>query len=58
MAIETSYTKLRENLASVLDQVIEDQEVVIARALIPATDLAGLLETTHLLRSPRNAQRL
>jgi antitoxin YefM len=65
MAIETTYTRLRENLASVLDQVSEDQEVVIVRrrgapdvALIPAEELSGLMETAHLLRSPANAQRL
>ena len=65
MAIETTYTHLRDNLATVLDQVVEDQEVVIVRrrgapdvALIPAEELAGLIETTHLLRSPANAKRL
>jgi len=65
MAVETSYTKLRENLASVLDQVVENQEVVIVRrkgskdvALVPAAELSGLMETAHLLRSPRNARRL
>ena len=65
MAMETSYTSLRENLASVLDRVFEDQEIVIVRrkgskdvALIPAGELAGLLETAHLLRSPQNARRL
>ncbi len=65
MAIETTYTNLREQLASLLDRVVDDQEVVIVRrrkskdvALIPASELAGLLETAHLLRSPRNAQRL
>ena len=65
MAVETTYTSLRERLASVLDQVANDHEVVIVRrrgakdvALIPADELAGLLETAHLLRSPRNAQRL
>ena len=65
MAVETTYTGLRERLASVLDQVANDHEVVIVRrrgakdvALIPADELAGLLETAHLLRSPRNAQRL
>ncbi|MBZ5582376.1 MAG: type II toxin-antitoxin system prevent-host-death family antitoxin [Acidobacteriia bacterium] len=65
MVTETSYTSLRENLASVLDRVIEDQEVVIVRrkgsrdvALVPAAELSGLMETAHLLRSPRNAQRL
>jgi len=65
MAVETSYTRLRENLASVLDRVFDDQEIVIVRrkgakdvALVPANELAGLLETAHLLRSPRNARRL
>ena len=65
MATETTYTSLRENLASVLDQVVDQQETVIIRrrgardvALIPAGELAGLIETAHLLRSPRNARRL
>lgn len=65
MPTETTYTSLRENLASVLDQVIDQQETVIVRrrgardvALVPATELAGLIETAHLLRSPRNARRL
>jgi antitoxin YefM len=63
--IETTYTQLREHLASVLDRVVEDQEVVIVRrknardvALIPAGELASILETAHLLRSPANARRL
>jgi antitoxin YefM len=65
MAIETTYTNLRERLAAVLDQVADDHEVVIVRrrgardvAMVPAEELAGLIETAHLLRSPRNAQRL
>ena len=65
MAIETTYTRLRENLASILDQVVDQQETVVVRrrgardvALVPADELAGLLETAHLLRSPRNARRL
>ena len=66
MAVETTYTDLRARLASVLDQVVDDQEVVIVRrrspdkdvALIPAAELAGLMETAHLLRSPKNAKRL
>jgi antitoxin YefM len=65
LAVETTYTSLRERLASVLKQVADDQEVVIVRrkgakdvALVPAEELAGLMETAHLLRSPRNARRL
>ncbi len=65
MPVETTYTRLRERLASVLDQVANDQEVVIVRrrgakdvALVPAAELTSLVETAHLLRSPRNAKRL
>jgi len=65
MASETTYTSLRANLARILDQVVDRQEIVIVRrkalrdvALIPASELAGLIETAELLRSPRNAQRL
>jgi antitoxin YefM len=65
MAIETTYTHLRQNLAGVLDQVVDEQETVVVRrkgardvALVPAGELAGLIETAHLLRSPRNARRL
>ncbi len=65
MPVETTYTSLRQHLASVLEQVANDQEVVIVRrrgakdvALVPAEELSSLMETAHLLRSPRNAQRL
>ena len=48
------------------EEFIKDQqETVIVRrrgardvALLPASELAGLMETAHLLRSPRNARRL
>lgn len=65
MPTDTTYTHLRENLAGILDAVVDQQDIVIVRrkgardvALIPASELAGLLETAHLLRSPRNARRL
>ncbi|MGD0496935.1 MAG: type II toxin-antitoxin system prevent-host-death family antitoxin [Bryobacteraceae bacterium] len=65
MAIEATYTSLRQNLASVLDQVVDQRETVVVRrrgaravVLIPAAEFAGLVETAHLLRSPRNARRL
>ncbi len=65
MAVETTYTRLRDRLASVLNQVVDNQQIVIVRrrgakdvALIPAEELSSLMETAHLLRSPRNAQRL
>ena len=65
MAFETTYTILRANLAGFLNRVVDDHEVVLVRrkgqrdvALVPAGELAGLMETAHLLRSPRNARRL
>jgi antitoxin YefM len=65
MAIETTYTKARANLATLCNEVTTNQEVVIIHrrgaedvALISATELSSLLETAHLLRSPKNAARL
>jgi antitoxin YefM len=62
---ETTYTNLRQSLASVLDRVADEHEVVIVVrkgerkvAMVPADELAGLMETAHLLRSPKNALRL
>jgi len=65
MAIQTTYTQARASLATLLDQVTKNREVVIIQrrggedvAMITADELAGLLETAHLLRSPKNAKRL
>ena len=65
MPTETTYTELRENLASYLDRVVDDREVVVVKrrgardvAIIAADELAGLEETAYLLRSPANAKRL
>ncbi len=65
MPIERTYTRLRQNLARVLDEVVDQQETMIVRrrgardvALLPAGELAGIIETAHLLRSPHNARRL
>jgi len=65
MAIQTTYTRARQNLASLLDEVTANRRIVYIQrrqkenvALITASELASLLETAHLLRSPRNAQRL
>jgi antitoxin YefM len=63
--LETTYTQLRDKLATVLDRVSEDHEVVIVHrkgskdvALVPADELSAIMETAHLLRSPENAKRL
>jgi len=65
MAIRTSYTNARQNLAILCDRVVADRECVIIQrrgaedvAMVAASELSGLLETAHLLRSPKNAQRL
>jgi antitoxin YefM len=65
MAIQTTYTRARASLATLLDQVTKNREVVIIQrrggedvAMITADELAGILETAHLLRSPINAKRL
>ncbi len=65
MAIETTYTQARASLAKLCDAATEDQETVIIHrrgaddvALIAAAELRRLEETAHLLRSPKNAQRL
>jgi antitoxin YefM len=65
MAIHTTYSKARANLANLLTIASEDKEVVLINrrnaedvALISSSELSSLLETAHLLRSPKNAQRL
>lgn len=65
MTIQTTYTQARDGLAKLLDQVTHNREVVVIQrrgeedvALIAASELAGLIETAYLLRSPANAKRL
>jgi antitoxin YefM len=65
MAIQTTYTNARAKLASLIDEVTKNREIVIIQrrgsedvAMIAADELSGLLETAHLLRSPTNTQRL
>ena len=65
MAKETTYTEARANLASLCDEVAASREALIIHrrgardvALVAADELESLLETAHLLRSPKNARRL
>jgi len=65
MAVKTSYSHARENLASLWNEVEDSREAAVIQrrghedmALIPADELAGLRETAYLLRSPQNAARL
>jgi antitoxin YefM len=65
MTVEFTYTTAREKLASLLDRVTKDRELIIIQrrghedvAMISADELANLTETAYLLRSPQNAERL
>ena len=65
METQTTYTQARANLAKLCDQVARNRDVIIISrckgrdvALIAADELASILETLHLLRSPKNADRL
>lgn len=65
MTIEFTYTSAREQLASLLDRVTKDREVVIIQrrgsedvAMISADELASLTETAYLMRSTQNAERI
>lgn len=60
-----SYSRLRQNLASVMDSVCETHApVVVSRrggeavVMMSLEEFNALEDTLHLLRSPRNAERL
>ncbi len=65
MSLEISYSEARNNLASLLDRVTDNREVVVINrrghekvAVISADELNSVLESLYLLRSPKNARRL
>jgi antitoxin YefM len=65
MPRQATYTYVRDNLARLLEEVENNRDVVIINrrghedvALVPAGELESLVETAHLLRSPKNAERL
>jgi len=60
-----TYTEAREKLADTIRRVCEDHAPVIvtkrrdaAVVMMSLEDYESLVATSHLLRSPRNAQRL
>jgi antitoxin YefM len=60
-----TYTAARENLASTINRVCEDQAPVVitknrdqAVVMLSLADYESLQETAYLLRSPANARRL
>jgi len=65
LPIQTTYTNARAHFAELCDQAVDDQEVILIQrrgkepvAMLAASELRGLEETAHLLRSPENARRL
>ena len=65
MTIETTYSQARGQLKTLMDRAVDDREVILVRrrsgdavAMIAADELQSLMETAHLLRSPKNAERL
>lgn len=63
--LQTTYTNARANFAGLCDEVTENREIVLIRrrkggsvAMIAADELESLVESSYLLRSPKNAARL
>ncbi|BAZ13262.1 hypothetical protein NIES4071_51010 [Calothrix sp. NIES-4071] len=61
----TSPTEARNDFFKLLETIVESRQVYIVNrrdgenvALIAESDLASLVETVYLLRSPKNASRL
>lgn len=62
---QTTYTQARANFAGLCNEVTDNREIVVIRrrngsnvAMIAADELESIMETAHLLRSPKNAERL
>lgn len=63
--VRASYTEARDHLAALMDRATDDREVVVIErrgkkpvVLVAEDEWSSLQETAHLLRSPRNAERL
>ena len=63
--MDVTYSQARQSFKSLMDHAVQDRDIVMVRrrqggdvALIAADELENLLEAAHLLRSPRNAERL
>lgn len=63
--LQTTYSNARANFAGLCDEVTENREIVVIRrrkgssvAMIAADELQSLIESAHLMRSPKNAERL
>jgi antitoxin YefM len=65
LSIQTTYSKARQNLSKLLDEVTKNKETVVIKrrrgegvVMMSETEASSLFETAHLLRSPKNAIRL
>jgi len=65
MSILTTYTAARAKFKKLCDEVSSTREPIIIQrrngedvALVSADELESLMETAHLLKSPKNATRL
>jgi len=63
--VRVSKNYARDHLAALMDRAAHDREVVVierhgnkAVVLVAEEEWSSLQETAHLLRSPRNAERL
>ena len=63
--LQTTYTNARANFAGLCNEVTENREIVVIRrrkggsvAMIASDELQSLVESVHLMRSPKNAERL
>lgn len=59
------FDSVSEHFKTPMDRAVDDREVALVRrrsggavAMIAANELQSLMETAHLLRSPKNADRL
>jgi antitoxin YefM len=65
MPTETTYAHARAHLAALCDEVTTTRDPIIIHrrgaedvALMSAAERRSLMESAHLLRSPKNVQRL
>ena len=65
MPRSTTYSAARASLAEIWNRLEADRDLIVIErrghepmALLPAAEVESLMETAHLVRSPRNALRL
>lgn len=63
--VQVNETEARDSLAALMERATDDREVIVIErrgkkpvVLVAEDEWSSLQETAHLLRSPRNAERL